>query len=67
MTMLSPTLTSKSSFILPVASDRLDLAIVSSEGNIESYHCVASLNQIQVLSRDVSLGSCSIEEQFDLL
>lgn len=52
---------------LPVASDGLDVAIVTTKGNVESNDSVASLNEVQVLLRDVSLGGSAVEEELDLL
>ena len=52
---------------LPVASDGLNGAIVTTERNVESNDSVASLDEIQVLLRDVCLGGCAVKEEFDLL
>ena len=41
--------------MIPVAGDSLDLAIIPSEGNIESNDGVAGLDEVQVLFWDVSL------------
>lgn len=51
---------------VPVASDGLDGAVVTTEGNVESNDSVAGLDEVQVLLRDVSLGGSAIEEELDL-
>jgi hypothetical protein len=52
---------------IPVASDSLNLAIVSSQGDVESNDSVAGLDDIEVLSWYVGLSGSSIEEQLDVL
>lgn len=52
---------------LPVASDGLNSAVVTTEGDVESNDSVASLDEVQVLLGDVSLGGCAVEEELDLL
>lgn len=51
---------------LPVAGDSLNLSIVSSQGNVESDHSVASLDQVEVLPWDFGFLCSSVEEELDL-
>jgi len=50
-----------------VASDCFYLAIVSHQRNVESDDCVASLDEIEVLFRDIGLRGSSVEEKLYLL
>jgi hypothetical protein len=52
---------------LPVASDGLNGAIVTAKRNVESNDSVASLDQVQILLRNISLGGCAVKEELDLL
>lgn len=52
---------------LPVASDGVNGAIVTTKGNIESNDSVASLDEVQILLRNISLGGCAVKEELDLL
>jgi hypothetical protein len=52
---------------LPVASDGVNGAIVATKGNIESNDSVASLDEVQILLRNISLGGCAVKEELDLL
>ena len=52
---------------LPVASDGLEVTVVSSERDVESDDSLARLDQVEVLSVDAS-GLCSVVvEELDLL
>lgn len=51
---------------LPVASDSFNTAVVATKGNIESNDSVASLNEVQIFLRNISLGGCAVEEELDL-
>ena len=52
---------------LPVAGDRLQGAVVSTQGNVESGDGLASLNQVKILLVNTcELGSLIVEE-LDLL
>ncbi len=51
---------------LPVASDGLNGAVVSAEGDVESNDSVAGLDELQVLVGDAGLGSSTVEEELDL-
>ena len=50
-----------------VASDRLDLTIVTADRNRKSDDIVASSNQLEVVFGDSGFGSSAVEEKFDLL
>ena len=52
---------------LPVACNGLNGTVVSAKRNVESNDCVAGLDELQVLTGDVGLGSSSVEEELDLL
>ena len=52
---------------LPVASDGLNGAIVTAKRNVESNDSVASLDQVQILLGNISLGGCAVKEELDLL
>ena len=52
---------------LPVACNSLNGTVVSAKRNVESNDSVAGLDELQVLVGDVCLGSCSVEEELDLL
>jgi hypothetical protein len=52
---------------LPVASDGVNGAIVTAKRNVESNDSVASLDQVQILLRNISLGGCAVKEELDLL
>jgi hypothetical protein len=52
---------------LPVACDRVDAAVVPAEWNVESNDSVAGLDELEVLLRNASLGSCAVEEELHLL
>lgn len=52
---------------LPVASDGLNGAVVTTKRNVESNDSVASLDQVQILLRNISLGGCTVKEELDLL
>jgi hypothetical protein len=51
---------------VPVAGDSLDFAVVSSERNVEPDDSVASLNEVQILSRNVGQLGSSVEEELHL-
>lgn len=52
---------------LPVASDGVDAAVVSTERDVESNDSVAGLDELEVLLRNASLGSSAVEEELHLL
>ena len=52
---------------LPVASDGLNGAVVTTKRNVESNDSVASLDQVQILLRNISLGGCAVKKELDLL
>ena len=51
---------------LPVASDSLQLSIVSSEWDVESDKVLASLDEIEFLGGDAGLLSSFVVEKLDL-
>ena len=51
---------------LPVASDSLNLSVVSSQGNVESNYGIASFNQFEIFLRYISLWWGVVEEELDL-
>jgi len=54
-------------FNLPIASNSLNGAIVTAERNIESNDSVASLDQVEIFLRNISLLCSAVEEELDLL
>ncbi len=52
---------------LPVASDSLEVTIVSSERDVESDDSLASSDEFQVLCVNASGGGGVVVEEFDLL
>ena len=52
---------------LPVAGDRLQGAVVSTQGNVESDDGLASLDQVEVLLVDAGELGSFIVEKLDLL
>ena len=52
---------------LPVASDSINGAVVTTKRNVESNDSVASLDQVQILLRNISLRGCAVKEELDLL
>jgi hypothetical protein len=51
---------------LPVASDDLEVTVVSPERNVESYDSLACLDQVEPLGIDAGLGSTRLEEELHL-
>ena len=49
-----------------VASDGLELAVVSAERDVESNNGLAGLNQVKIFWVDASLESSRVVEEFDL-
>lgn len=52
---------------LPVAGDNFERAIISTEGDVESDYRFASLDEVEVLVGDTSLGGGSSVEELNLL
>ena len=51
---------------LPVASNDLQITVVSSQGNVESNDSLAGLDEVEPLLIDVGLGGARLEEELDL-
>lgn len=52
---------------LPVASDGLEGAVVSTERDVESDDGLAGLDKVKVFLGDASLGGSTVVEELDLL
>ena len=52
---------------LPVAGDGLEGTVVAAEGDVETNNSLASLDEVEVLLIDASLGSGVLIEELDLL
>ena len=55
------------SFDLPVTRDSLKSAVVSAQWDVESHDSLASLDEVQVLLLDASLGGSFVVKELDLL
>jgi hypothetical protein len=51
---------------LPVASNGLNGAIVTTERDVESNDSVASLDEVEILLRNISLRGCAVKEELNL-
>jgi hypothetical protein len=51
---------------LPVASDGLNGAVVTTERDVESNDSVASLDEVEILLRNISLRGCAVKEELNL-